>query len=125
MPRKVSVSTIRFAAGILLLIPMAHAQTNNATILGDVADPNGGKIVGATISARNTATGVSREVLTSDIGAYRVYPLNPGTYEVTASAPGFKKQVQSNVILDAAANVKVDFALEVGAVNETVEVRAA
>jgi len=125
MSRKLSVSTIRFAAGILLWIPTLHAQTNNATIVGDVVDPNGGKIVGAAITVRNTATGVSRELKTSDIGEYRVYPLNPGTYEVAASAAGFKKQVQSNVVLDAAANVKVDFTLEVGAVNETVEVQAA
>ena len=53
-----------------------------------------------------------------------MFPLNPGTYEVTASSPGMKTQVQQNVVLDAAANVKVDFHLEVGVVSEKVEVQA-
>jgi Carboxypeptidase regulatory-like domain len=124
MSRKLSLLTSGIATGIFVMIPALHAQTNNATIVGDVTDPNGGVIVGAAITVRNTATGVSRELRTSDLGTYRVYPLNPGTYEISASAAGFKKQVQPNVTLDAAANVKVDFKLEIGAVTETVEVQA-
>ena len=75
------------------------------------------------ITVRNIDTGVSREIKSDDSGTYRVFPLNPGNYEVTASSPGMKTQVQRNVSLDAAANVKVDFHLEVGVVNETVEVQ--
>lgn len=125
MSRKLSILKKGLAAGIFLLIPALQAQTTNATIVGDVTDPNGGVIVGANITVRNMATGVSRELQTSELGSFRVYPLNPGTYEVTASAAGFKKQIQPNIVLDAAANVKVDFKLEVGVVTETVEVAAA
>ena len=57
-------------AGILWSIPALYAQTNNATIVGDVADPHGGVIVGALITVRNTDTGVSRELRTSDLGGY-------------------------------------------------------
>src|SRR5260370_1326970 len=124
MSRKLSLSTIRFAEGLLLSIAALHAQTNNATIVGDVTDPNGGVIVGATITVVKTATGVSRELRTNENGSFRAYPLNTGTYEVSAAAAGFKKQVQPNVTLDAAANVKIDFKLEVGAVSETVEGQA-
>ena len=107
-----------------LSVMAAIAQTTNATIVGDVTDPQGAALVGATITVKNTATGVTRTVPTSEFGAYRVFPLNPGTYEVSVAAPGFKTKVQSNVVLDAAANVKVDFQLEVGAITETVEVAA-
>jgi hypothetical protein len=109
---------------VLSLSGILSAQTNNATIVGDVSDPNGGRIAAASIKVQNSATGVSRELTTNELGSYRVFPLNPGTYTVTASARGFSTQVQQNVILDAAANVKVDFKLEIGAVSEQVEVQA-
>ena len=102
----------------------AFAQTTNATIVGDVLDQSGGGVAGAEVTVRNIATGISRQLKTDDSGSYRVFPLNPGTYEVTASSPGMKTQVQQNVVLDAAANVKVDFHLDIGVVSEKVEVQA-
>lgn len=121
---KLSLSRILFAAGLLALGPGLRAQTTNATIVGDVTDQQSGAVANATVMVKNMATGVSRQVLTDVQGTYRVFPLLPGTYEVTASAPGFKSKAASNVVLDVASNVKVDFQLEVGQVNETVEVTA-
>ena len=109
---------------LLVLCCTATAQTTNATIVGDVTDPESGRIVAANVVVKNVATGVIRELTTNESGSYRVFPLNPGTYEVTVSAPGFKTQVQQNVVLDAASNVKVDFKLDVGAISERVEVQA-
>ncbi len=123
MPRVSAIFLIGLCA-VLSVTTTTTAQTTNATIVGDVSDPNGGRIAGADIQVRNAATGVVRELKTSETGSFRVFPLNPGTYEVTASSPGFKTHTQQNVILDAAANVKVDFTLEVGVVSEKVEVQA-
>ena len=73
-------------AGVALA-SLAAAQTNNATIVGNVTDASGGSVAGADITVRNVATGVSRQLKTDEAGAYRVFPLDPGTYEVTASSP--------------------------------------
>ncbi len=108
----------------LALAATAYGQTTNATIVGDVTDPAGSRIAAAGITIKNAATGVAREVQANELGSYRVFPLPPGTYEVAASASGFKTQVQQNVIVDAAANVKVDFKLEVGGIAERVEIQA-
>ncbi|HMJ60488.1 MAG TPA: TonB-dependent receptor, partial [Bryobacteraceae bacterium] len=120
----VSVKILVLSCALFALASSAFAQTTNATIVGNVADISGGNVAGADITVRNVATGVTRQLKTDEAGAYRVFPLNPGTYDVTASSAGMKTQVQQNVTLDAAANVKVDFRMEVGVVSEKVEVQA-
>ena len=100
------------------------AQTTNATMLGTVLDPQASIIAGATITVKDKGTGISRVVSTDPSGNFRVFPLNPGRYEVSASMPGFKTKLVSEVILEIASVVKVDLTLEVGQVTETVEVAA-
>lgn len=112
------------AVTLLVGAPLAVAQTTNASIVGIVTDPSGAAVPNATVSVKNTGTGVTRDVTTNDAGAYTVAPLIPGNYEVKVGNPGFKTQVQPNVILQTGAVVKVDFKLEVGAVSESIEVSA-
>src|SRR4051812_19155124 len=96
---RVSGITVLSLCAVLSLTRTVTAQTTNATIVGDVTDAQGGRIVGAAIQVRNSATGVVRELKTDEQGSYRVFPLNPGTYEITASIAGFKTQTQQNVVL--------------------------
>jgi hypothetical protein len=110
--------------GTVILASCLYGQTTNATLVGGVSDPQSTAVTGATIVVKNLATGLTRQVQTNELGLYRVFPLNPGTYEVTASAPGFKGKVSSNIVLELASNVKVDFQLEIGQITETVEVAA-
>lgn len=111
---------------VLLLAPgIARAQTSDAAIVGIVTDPSGAAIAGAKVAAVNTGTGVSREVVTNDSGAYRIGPLVPGTYEVRMTQSGFKSKVQTDVVLQTGAVMKIDTALEVGDVSERIEVTAA
>src|SRR2546421_2181812 len=102
----------------------AAAQTTNATIIGDITDPQQAAVVGATVTVKEIDTGVTRTVQTSPTGSYRVFPLMPGRYEVAAAAAGFKRKVQPSVVLDIASTVKVDFQLDVGQMTESVEVTA-
>ncbi|MDQ1472121.1 MAG: hypothetical protein QOJ99_3601 [Bryobacterales bacterium] len=117
-------SSFRLLASLVLATVFVFGQTTNSTIIGDVTDPAGARIAAADITITNSATAVSRKVQANEVGSYRVFPLPPGTYEVSASANGFKTQVQQNVIVDAAANVKVDFKLEVGGITDRVEIQA-
>ena len=89
--------------GIFALLALAasaaFAQTTNATLVGSVLDPQSSVIAGATITVKDKGTGISRTVETDSTGTYRVFPLNPGRYEVSASMAGFKTKVVPEVIL--------------------------
>jgi len=72
-------------------VAMSQAQSNAADLHGYVRDPNGAAVKGATVTARNLATNLTREAVTDDDGAYQLISLPPGEYEVTAEATGFSK----------------------------------
>ena len=76
-----------------------------------------------TISARNVDTGVTAKQITNESGIYNFPVLQPGTYEVTAELPGFKKTVQKTE-LPYAVQVHVNFTLEIGQATTTVDVTA-
>ena len=100
----------------------ALSQTTAGTIVGDIVDAQQAAVANAVVTVKAADTGITRSVTTNASGEYRVFPLNPGVYEVSASAPGFKTKVQPKVVLDVASNVKVDLQLEIGEINEKVEV---
>jgi hypothetical protein len=102
----------------------ALAQTTSTTILGTVTDSAGSLVAGAKITATNTKTGISREVTASSTGDFSFPLLDVGVYDVAASAQGFKSEIRREVILQINEKVRVDFALQVGATTERVEVIA-
>src|SRR5262249_46691201 len=110
---------------LLLFVSAGFAQTGNALLGGTVQDPSKALIPGVTISAKNVSTGITTTQITNESGTYNFPVLQPGTYEVSAELPGFKKAVQKDVQLPYASSVRIDFTLEVGAVAQTVEVTAA
>ncbi len=110
---------------LLVGVPSAVAQSSNSSITGIITDASGGAIPGVTVTVTAKATGVSRTLTTNESGAFTAAPLIPGVYEVRATSPGFKTRVQSDMVLETGAVLKVDFQLEVGAVSDSVEVTAA
>lgn len=109
---------------MVLLTPFsAEAQNITATILGTVADQSGAPIAGAAVVARSSDTGLTRTATTGEDGGYRFEFLPVGNYavEVTA-ASGFKKAVQSGIVLKIGDITRIDVTLEVGAVTEEVTV---
>jgi len=107
-----------------LLAPLAPAQTGQGTIVGLVSDSTGAVIPAVTVRIANPQTGFVHTAATNEEGLYRVPYLNPGIYELTFEAPGFKKLVRSNIQVRSTETVRVDVVLEVGAVAEQIEVGA-
>jgi hypothetical protein len=113
-----------FSVGLLALSLLSHssAQTTNSSILGSVSDSFGAAIPGSAIVLTNTATGGQRHVDSAANGEYRFFPLSAGVYELAVEKAGFKRRVQSRVVVGIADAVKVDFQLQVGDVATAIEI---
>jgi hypothetical protein len=100
---------------LLAAAAFAQAQASTADLTGTVVDPNGAVVQGATVTARNSATGITRTVQASDAGEYQIIGLPPGEYEITAEAATFKKTVISPVRLTVGQSAQLQIKLEIGA----------
>ncbi len=110
---------------LLLMTERLFAQGGaTGTILGTVTDSSGAIIPNVRVTVTNTATNISFRTLTSSAGDYYASSLNPGTYTVSAEAKGFQKTVTTSFTLAVDQKVRVDLALKLGAVTETLEVTA-
>jgi hypothetical protein len=118
-----------FAALILAIIcggfsNGALAQTITGRISGTVTDSNGAAVPGVAVKIINEATQQSRNVTADPNGFYVATNLQVGNYSVTIEHRGFKRTTKTGYTLVADGRLTVDFALEAGAVTETVEVVA-
>src|SRR5712692_5008701 len=108
---------------ISLFSAVAMAQVSTGSLSGTVTDPNGASIPNAKVSVTGTETGFKEETLASEAGLY-VFPRLPvGMYEVIAEQPGFKKLIRSGVEIRVATRQELDLRLDVGDVQQTVEVK--
>jgi len=119
--RTVAIGT---GVSIAFMVSAACAQDGRGTLLGRVTDSSGGAVPGASLEALNKATGVRISSKTNDQGNYEIPFLLPGIYRVSAEAAGFKKSVYDNIELRVGDRLKLDVALEIGQVAETVTVTA-
>jgi hypothetical protein len=109
---------------VLLLGTALWAQFDSGSISGFVRDASGGVIPGADVTATNENTGQVHRATTNSSGYYVFPTLVVGTYTISAEVAGFKKFVQREIKLGAAAKISVDAELAVGAVADVVEVTA-
>jgi hypothetical protein len=100
-----------------------YAQSTGA-ITGTVTDASDAVVAGASVAVRDTGTGVERVTPTNPSGQYVAEALPIGVYEVTVTAPGFKKATRGGIRLNVADRLAINFRLAVGEVTETVEVTA-
>ncbi|MDR3723181.1 MAG: carboxypeptidase regulatory-like domain-containing protein [Terracidiphilus sp.] len=105
----------------LLFLPL-HAQEYRGTITGHVQDPTGAAVPDASITAVGPQQTYSAKADAQ--GDYMIPFIQPGTYTVTAEAPGFKKAITTDVVVDIMGKLRVAFRLEVGAVSAEITVSA-
>ncbi len=120
--------TIAFVLAVvfaLLIGPQGvWGQAVNATLLGTVTDVSGAVVAGAKVTITEMKTGVGRKTTTNDSGNYEFSDLPPGQYQVAVEREGFKKSVRSGVDVLVNSDVRVNLALEPGAITDSVLVTA-
>jgi hypothetical protein len=113
-----------FAISVLAIIP-SFAQFDTAEVLGTVRDKTGAVVPKASLTLLNVDTGIQAKTNAGDDGNYTFSNVKIGRYKVSAGAAGFSTEVASDIMIEVGARQRVDFALAVGAVTETVEVSGA
>ena len=108
----------------LLLTPLLRAQVATADIVGTVTDTTEALVVGAKITATNLATGLTYSSVTNNRGDYSIPLLPAGRYRIQAEMPGFKSWNIPGIDLAIGDRFRADARLEVGAMEQSVQVTA-
>jgi len=111
--------------GAGLLATPAFAQLDTATVIGTVTDAQELVIAGATVTARNTDTGLFRSTVSDAEGRYRLAALVPGSYELRSELRGFDIVIRNGLSLSAGSESVINFSMAAGGVTEAIVVTAA
>jgi hypothetical protein len=106
--------------GVLVLSSPLLSQSSTGRILGDVRDPSGALIVGATVEITDVQRGVTRTLQTDSAGEYAAPNLDPGIYRVAVTKAGFKRFERTNIQLEVASDARIDVVLQPGDATQTV-----
>ena len=115
-------TTVAVLIGLMAAVVQLPAQTSLGTILGNVTDESGAAIPHVAVTITNEATSAARSVTTSDGGTYTVPALPSGSYKIQAQIKGFREDIETGIKLDVNQTLRVDLALKVGDVTQSVEV---
>ncbi len=117
----------RLAAAALLLLVAgtpAFAQGTTGSIEGRISDEQGLALPGATVFAKNAATGFARSVVADATGIYRLPGLPIGTYEVKTDLAGFATVTRKDAVVNVSQNTGLDFRMKVATKTEEISVLA-
>jgi len=105
-----------------LLCARSEAQQTLGSINGTVTDSSGAVVQGADVRARNVATSLEQSTKTKSDGSFSIVDLPIGTYEVTFSRDGFKKEVHSQILVQSNRTSTVNAILQPGEVTAQITV---
>ena len=87
-----------------------------------VKDSGGLPLPGVTVTMTQTDTGLVRDTVTIETGAYVITNLPVGPYKLEASLQGFRTYAQTGIILQVNSNPTLNVTLQVGQLAETITV---
>ncbi len=87
-----------------------------------MSDPSGAVIAKASVEYRNQDTGVRRQVMTNRDGYYQIEAIDPGKYDATVEATGFKTLTRENIVFHVGDKLQISFKMQLGASSEHVDV---
>jgi hypothetical protein len=120
--RRTGLLAFALALAIAVVVTPAAAQTTTGAITGVVRDTAGGVIPGVTVKATNAATGTEHATVSDEAGLYVLRGLAPGTYTVVGELAGFQTFKHADVLVRVNEDIRLDIAMQVGAITETVTV---
>jgi hypothetical protein len=103
----------------------AAAQFDAATVLGTVVDASGAVVPGATVTLKNTETGIAATAVTDGEGNFQFLNVRIGTYSLRSELQGFSAAIAENIAVTVNARQRVDLTMKVGDIGETVQVTGA
>jgi hypothetical protein len=106
-------------------VAIAWGQTSAATLTGIVQDSTGAVLPNVTVSATNTDRNTTQFTRTNETGGYVLTALNPGNYSISAELAGFRRFAREGVVIQVNQVARIDIRLDLGSVEEAVEVKAA
>ena len=116
---------IKSVFAIFLLFSLSLMGQTLGDISGTVADASHAAVADSTVTLTNNATNAARQTMTNNEGLYTFGSVPPGVYSIKVEHMGFKAVTSNNVEVQVQQSVRLDFALEVGQVTESVQVEAA
>jgi hypothetical protein len=119
-----SVVTVSVLLSIVAIAGFAQVDYSTATLRGTVTDPQGAVVPDAGVTATNQSTGVHKTAQTAADGHYQISALPPGTYDISVSKQGFRKEIAKGVQLSVGQVLLYDTHLKIGEASESVEVSA-
>src|SRR6266487_6513124 len=122
--RKLQLLALVFTFVLTLSLQTAQAQNVYGTIAGTVTDASGATIADTTVTLTNLGTSEKHTIKSSPSGEYTFVNILPGRYRIEGEKGGFKKFVREPIVVEIESGLRVDIALQVGALSETVEVKA-
>ena len=109
---------------IWLAATPAVAQQTTGSITGRIVDDQGAAVPGATVTAKNPATGFTRTDVSDGEGIFRLTALTVGNYDLTTELSGFSKVETKGVIVNVGQTLDLNFTMKLATVSETITVNA-